>query len=536
MLTPKPAIELLAPAGSPEALDAAVAEGADAIYLGLQNFNARMRSANFTYSQFESALRSLRRMGKKLYVTVNTVFEQREADRMYQLLKYLAGTDPDAIIVQDYGVIAMARAEFPSLKLHASTQMNIASSRGANQLSKYGLSRIILARELCLEELRSIRSETNAELEVFTHGALCVSASGICLFSSFLGGKSANRGMCTQACRRLYNCDTAGADGDSSGYFFSPGDLQLLERLPQLAAAGIDAIKIEGRMKSASYVGVAVSAYRMVLDAIAETNSSYNNDSEAAGGAVGKAPSEKIAESIRRGREILMGDFAREKTQFYFDGVGAKPELWLNPGQDGGTGIPLGEILKIKGSGGESRALFCPENGAAPAAGDSLRIHRRDDSERLPYKLAFSEPAAGGGFWVSVPPGFYPGDRAYLIQTKGASKRYAPVIARGAKGRHPGMDRSPLPQVNFKGGRGNKGRKGSGSATFPQGLYVAASRAEDLYIVQSARPVRVILSLSQKNMKRLLSATPPLPFKPQDIILSLPVYFPQETALALAPG
>jgi len=233
-------MELLAPAGSPEALDAAIGEGADAVYLGLKDFNARLRSANFTYAQFESALRSLRRTGKKVYVTVNTVFEQREADRMYQFLKYLEGQAPDALIVQDYGVLAMAEAEFPSLRLHASTQMNIASARGANALSRHGVSRVVLARELSLEELKNIKSETNLELEVFVHGALCISVSGLCLFSSFLGGKSANRGMCTQACRRLYHR----ADGEG-GYYFSPNDLQLLERLPQLAAAGISAVKMK---------------------------------------------------------------------------------------------------------------------------------------------------------------------------------------------------------------------------------------------------------------------------------------------------
>ena len=143
-------VELLAPAGSPEALDAAIGEGADAVYLGLKDFNARLRSANFNYSQFEGALRALHRMGKKLYVTVNTVFEQREADRVYQLLKYLANLGPDGILVQDFGIITMARRSFPSLKLHASTQMNIASSRGVNLLSKHGFSRVVLARELSL--------------------------------------------------------------------------------------------------------------------------------------------------------------------------------------------------------------------------------------------------------------------------------------------------------------------------------------------------------------------------------------------------
>jgi putative protease len=131
-------------------------------------------------------------MGRKVYVTVNTVFEQREADRVYQLLKYLAGLGPDGIIVQDFGILKMAGDNFPSLKLHASTQMNIACARGGNALSKHGVSRVVLARELSLGEIRDIREKTNLELEVFVHGALCVSASGLCLFSSFLGGKSAN--------------------------------------------------------------------------------------------------------------------------------------------------------------------------------------------------------------------------------------------------------------------------------------------------------------------------------------------------------
>ena len=172
-------VELLAPAGSPEALDAAIGEGADAVYLGLKNFNARMRSANFTYSQFESALRALHRMGRRLYVTVNTVFEQREADRVFQLLRYLAALEPDGIIVQDFGIVTFVRENFPSLKLHASTQMNISSANGVNLLSKHGFSRVVLARELSLDEIRDIRGNTNMELEVFIHGALCVSVSGI---------------------------------------------------------------------------------------------------------------------------------------------------------------------------------------------------------------------------------------------------------------------------------------------------------------------------------------------------------------------
>ncbi|MDR1319081.1 MAG: U32 family peptidase [Treponema sp.] len=540
--------ELLAPAGSPEALDAAIGEGADAVYLGLKNFNARMRSANFAYSQFEGALKTLHRAGKKIYVTVNTVFEQREADRMYQLLKYLSVTGADAVIVQDLGVLAMAHSRFPSLKIHASTQMNIASSRGANLLSRYGVSRAVLARELGFAELKDIREKTNMELEVFVHGALCVSASGLCLFSSYLGGKSANRGLCTQACRRFYRRK----EGGGAGYYFSPGDLQLPERIPALAAAGINSFKIEGRMKSADYVGVVVRAYRLVLDAVQE------------GG------EEKIERSIKEARGMLLNDFARAKTTFYFDAPDlpapappataglsaavppAAPGLdWLNPAQDGGTGLSLGTLLKVKGAGDGRRGLVSREDFAdasyLPAAGDSVRLHRRDDSERAAHKLRFVEAenegvengAAGssdgkGRFWISLPEGFEPGDRVYLIQTKAAARRYAPVIPRsvGDFRRTPGREKAPFPELpcSRRNDAARASLKHGQAAPFPEGLYVSVSRIEDLYVVQSSRPVKVMLSYTRKSAAALLSGGRSLPFKPEDLILTLDPYFPQAQA------
>lgn len=506
-------MELLAPAGSPEALDAAIGEGADAVYLGLKDFNARLRSANFTYAQFESALRSLRRMGKKVYVTVNTVFEQREADRMYQFLKYLSEQEPDALIVQDYGVIAMARKEFPSLRLHASTQMNIASARGANALSRHGVSRVVLARELSLEELKNIKSETNLELEVFVHGALCISVSGICLFSSFLGGKSANRGMCTQACRRLYHR----ADGEG-GYYFSPNDLQLLENVPQLAAAGISALKIEGRMKSAAYVGTVVSAYRLVTDAVA------NGDED------------EIKISIERGKEILHNDFARPKTQYFFGGWTAAQNNesgesadWLDPSQDGGTGISLGKILKVKGADDERCAFISPPRGISVSVRDSVRIHHSDDSGRVSHKLTFVREDGKSGYWISAPEGDL-GDNVYLIQIKEMRKRYAPILGKVSASKGPGREKAPFPQIQVRK-RENTGKHSKNAETFPEGLYIAVSRPEEFFILQSSRPQRVMLNLSRKNARYLLDDTkPPLPFKPADIILTLDPWFPQDIA------
>jgi putative protease len=513
-------VELLAPAGSPEALDAAIAEGADAVYLGLKNFNARMRSANFAYSQFEGALRSLHSRGRRIYVTVNTVFEQREADRMYQLLKYLAALGPDGIIVQDFGVAAMVQECFPSLKLHASTQMNIACARGANALSKRGFSRVVLARELSFEELRECRAGTNMELEVFVHGALCVSASGLCLFSSYLGGKSANRGICTQACRRYYHHD------DKGGYYFSPNDLQLIGRIPLLVEAGINAFKIEGRMKSAAYVGTVVSAYRLVLDALAEG-----------------AGEEELLKKINDAGAILRNDFARPKTEFYFTrgssgaeraGKGAVPD-WLNPSQDGGTGIPLGAILKVRGSGAERWGLI-PPGPVLPLPGDSVRLHAAEDRDRRSFKISAVENSAPtaaadvaanpssqpSGLWISIPEGFEPGDTVYLIRTRLNSKRYDRVIPPGSYRKTPGRDTAPDREILMP-----RSRAGGGEGLmFPQGFYVAVSHVEDLFVLQSSRPIRVMLALNRHNAARILKKEP-LPFNKGEIIFTLDPYFPQ---------
>ncbi|MDR1909412.1 MAG: U32 family peptidase [Spirochaetaceae bacterium] len=546
--------ELLAPAGSVEALDAAVGEGADAVYLGLKSFNARLRSANFAYSQFEAALRALHRMGRKLYVTVNTVFEEREAGRIYQLLKYLASAGPDAVIVQDLGVIKMLRDCFPRLKVHASTQMSIASAPGVNTLSREGVSRVVLARELSGEEIRELRSQTTAELEVFVHGALCVSASGLCLFSSYLGGKSANRGLCTQACRRYYRRE------DEGGYYFSPADLELAADIPALADMGVNSFKIEGRMKSAEYVGAVVAAYRKILDGL-------NGDRE---------------RSIAEARRILQNDFARSKTRFHFgppgglaawDGSAAPPDEaavpgevtaageaaapgrlaawdgaappeqrawpedpalpdWLDPAQDGGVGIALGSLLRVQGAGEGRRGLVA---GSFPhlKAGDSVRLHRADDSERKAHKLSAAEYGQQG-CWISIPEGFEPGDSAYLIQQRGSGRRYAPVIREdlGKFRRVPGWD--PAPEPSFPAPAAVQGGRQALARALPEGIYVAVSRIADLFVVQADRPVRVILSLNAETAAYLLDeGRPPLPFSRREILLSLDPWFPQGEAARL---
>jgi putative protease len=504
-------MELLAPAGSPQALDAAIDAGADAVYLGLKSFNARLRSANFAYSQFEALVRTLHKRNRKVYVTVNTVFEEREADRMYQLLKYLAAIGPDALIVQDFGVIEMARRFFPSLKLHASTQMNIACARGAHFLSKHGVSRMVAARELTFDELKAIRGQTNMELEIFAHGALCISVSGLCLFSSYLGGKSANRGMCTQACRRLYRTGASPDEPDERGYFFSPRDLQLIDKVPLLYEAGINALKIEGRMKSAEYTGTVTGAYRTVLDACGKSE-------------------DAVREAVREAQAMLRGDYARAKTRFHFDGHDGGAASYLDAGNDGGTGIRLG-VIKKKRSAGESAAVFIvplpSDGGALPpyadlAAGDSARFHRKDDSHRATHKIRFVE-REGRGVWISAPEDFETGDTAYLIQRK-AARRYPPLLPQNlaAFRKTPGRERAPEIEL-----RVNAKKEAS---LFPPGLYVAVENAADLYVAQSVRTQAVILSFKEKNAAALIAGKQTLPYPPEKIIISMPAFYPESEA------
>ncbi|MBR6216312.1 MAG: U32 family peptidase, partial [Spirochaetaceae bacterium] len=400
--------ELLAPAGNIEALDAAIGEGADAVYLGLKSFNARLRTTNFAWNQFEAAVNSVHKLGKKIFVTVNTVLEEYETERMYRFLAYLDKIGPDGLIVQDFGVVRMVQQFFPNLRLHASTQMNIASAKAANTMSKSGFKRVVLARELGLDEIKQIKERTNVEIEVFVHGALCVSESGLCLFSSYLGGKSANRGMCTQACRRLYEAEIEG--GVEQGFYFSPYDLQLIERVPDLVSVGVDSFKIEGRMKSAEYVGSVVSAYRYMLD-------HWQEDKKG---------------SLATAKRMLSTDFARSKTMYWY--TSPKAENILNPKQASGTGIYLGKITQVKRMSPDSDSKanagwYAVIKGGTydPDIGDSIRLHKKDDSVRESHKIK-SIYEDGEKNWVDIPQGFGTGDSVYLLQTKAMSKRYPRVL------------------------------------------------------------------------------------------------------------
>ena len=269
--------ELLAPAGSMEALKAAVENGADAVYLGARTFSARGYASNFSEKELEEAVDYAHLRGVKIYVTVNTLLKDREMQTALNLLFNLREIGVDAIIIQDPGLMYLARKNLPDLPLHASTQMTLHNSVGIAFVKAMGIKRVILSRECSLRDITSIKEKTGAELEVFVHGALCISYSGQCLLSSLIGGRSGNRGYCAQPCRKKYRLFCAGKQVKTDGdYLLSPKDLNTTSCLGSLLEAGIDSLKIEGRMKRPEYVAGTVRIYRHLLDRYLENPPEYS--------------------------------------------------------------------------------------------------------------------------------------------------------------------------------------------------------------------------------------------------------------------
>ena len=252
-------IELLSPAGDMEALIAAVQNGADAVYAGGRGFGARANASSFDGEGLVSALDYCHKRGVKFYMTINTLVKDSEMEAVYALAKDAVEAGIDGSIVQDLGVLQMLRTHFPSLHLHASTQMTILNAKGAELAKNLGVSRVVPARECTLEDI-SLMAKTGLEVEVFVHGALCVGVSGQCLLSSMIGGRSGNRGRCAQPCRLPYTMNGV------KKHFLSPADLCTINDLPALIQARATSLKIEGRLKRPEYVAIVTAAYRRALD------------------------------------------------------------------------------------------------------------------------------------------------------------------------------------------------------------------------------------------------------------------------------
>ena len=302
-----------------ESFWAAVENGADAVYLGLKQLSARASAANFSLEELAVLLPYAHKRQVSIYVALNSILAASDFPKILDLLQSLSELKVDALIVQDPGIFFLAREFFPSLRLHASTLMTIHNHAGVNQLERMGAQRVVLARELNLPEIRDIADRTKVELEIFVHGALCYSYSGLCLASSFRGGHSGLQGRCVQPCRLQFK------QGRDQGFFLSCNDLCALPLLPELKPLRIAAFKIEGRMKPADYIARVVRAYRLVLD----------------------APPENEKESLREAHALLARSPSRRLTAGYF-ADNFKGEI-LSPHRSGSSGQWVGTVKRVDG-------------------------------------------------------------------------------------------------------------------------------------------------------------------------------------------
>lgn len=254
-------VEILAPVGGEEQLTAAVRSGADAVYFGASSFNARRNAHNFTDDDFIGAVRFCRERGVKAYITLNTLIKDSERDEFLSTLALIARSGADAVILQDMGALSLVKQCCPDMPLHASTQMAVHNVSGAKALERLGFSRIVLARELSLREIKAICEAVSTEIEVFVHGAHCMSASGMCYMSSVLGARSGNRGLCAQPCRLNFKVN-------SREYALSLKDMCLADNVAELIDAGVTSLKIEGRMKRPEYVAAATVAYKNAANGV----------------------------------------------------------------------------------------------------------------------------------------------------------------------------------------------------------------------------------------------------------------------------
>ncbi len=369
-------MELLAPAGNMESFRAAVQAGADAVYVGAPGFNARNLARDLRLEEIAAMIHYCREHGLKLYLAANSLVREQDLPQVIETLAILEELRPDALIVQDLGVIKLAQAYFPDLTLHASTLMGAHNSDVVRSFTDMGFERVVLARELTLKEISAICKKSETEIEVFVHGAMCFSYSGLCLFSSFLGGKSGLRGRCVQPCRRQYTWASKGGikgrikggkrvgqetSAGKGGYLFSMNDLGGLEAVPWLAEAGVASLKVEGRLRTAHYVSHVVQAYRMVMDADAASFPSV----------------------LRKAGQLAEKAMSRKVTPGYFQSP--QPAEAITPYHSGNIGLHLGRLdgVRQRKNGPQGSLTLKGEL----EVGDRLRLHLETSGERHSFTL-----------------------------------------------------------------------------------------------------------------------------------------------------
>jgi len=496
-------LEVLAPAGSLATLAAAVDAGADAVYLGLKEFSARAFAENFSLTDLARLVPVAHERGVKVYIAINALFKEEDLLPAARTLEALVQIKPDALILQDLGLLNMIKKHFPILEVHASTLMGCHNLSGLRILEKLGFDRAILARELTLKEIKALSQNTDLGLEVFVHGALCFCFSGLCLMSSFLGGKGSLRGACTQPCRRRYT------SGRRTAYFFSPTDLDAAELIRSMKNLNLAAIKIEGRMKGAHYVSTVVKAYRILVD----------------------ASEENWEQALAEARSLIEKSLGRKGSKGFL--LSSQPADALAPDLSPTSGLYLGRIKEPVQGGGRIKLK------SEVMVGDRLRAQFKRGGERQAFTLKamiqaeskIKKAAQRQEVVLNSPFPLSSGDLIFKVDSARGEKESlrSPFI----------MDfkKAPLPRLKASQNLNrilNDFKPRSRTALAPTGrsrpeAWYRVARTEEVSDLSELKPGRIILPLTRSNLKRAMKlkrrrghlferviwALPPLLFGPE---------------------
>ena len=350
--------ELLAPAGNMESLKAAIEAGCDAVYLGGYMYGARSFAGNFSNEEIIEAIIYAHRYGVKIYVTVNTLIYEDEVETFMKYIDFLYRSDVDAVIIQDLGMLDLVMQTYPLLEVHASTQMHIHNLEGVQFLESLGVKRVVLARETDIDLIKEIKEKSKIELEIFIHGALCISYSGQCLMSSLIGGRSGNRGSCAGSCRQKYDLLTNGKKVNQNEYLLSTKDLNTLEHIGKLIDLGIESLKIEGRMKRPEYVYLTVKLYRKAIDEYCQKKMVT----------IGEAELLELKKIFHR--EFTKGFLFHEENQFL-----------VNQKRPNHMGIPIGKVIDYQ------KGMIKVKLHSRLQNGDGIRILGKEDTGIIVTKM-----------------------------------------------------------------------------------------------------------------------------------------------------
>ncbi|ALO14146.1 putative protease YhbU precursor [Salinivirga cyanobacteriivorans] len=469
--------ELLLPAGNMENFKAAIVGGADAVYLGIKQFNARGRAQNFSWQELATALEIGRQYKVKVYVTLNTVIKNTEIEDLIETLHHLNQLRPDALIIQDWGVYYIVKKYFPKLKVHASTQMGNHNHLGTSHAKKLDFQRVILARELTMPELERITQNTEVQTEVFIHGALCYSFSGMCLFSSFTGGQGANRGLCKQPCRRIFHTPQKSTP-------FSLKDLQSENNIEQLKQLNIHSLKIEGRLKSANYVFNVAKAYKILLNDPSKRNEAL---------------------------KLLEMDMGRDKTG-YFAGGDVSGAITSRTA----TGYNLGHIIK------NDTEYLTIHTSTKLEKGDRLRIVHQDGTQTA-FKINKHKAIDNGYSILKTARGkFAKGDKVFLASQK--EKKIKSIDVPAAEFSSKPISKKNKAQVADE----IKDKKRKKTTNNRDNIYVRINDLDWIKKVQFNDIEGLLLKLPLKQYGQLRTEVPFIKKNLHKIIIELPAFIPED--------